>query len=145
MRVAGLFVGVSRVSDPGIRELQFAHRDATSLHAVFADGNLDCGASEAMCLLRVSDDATKTKVLYAAFQAIADANAGRADLVVVHLSCHGSPAGSLVMHDTERANIDDTGIPVGELIQLLSTVRDKPVVLTLDCCFAGTALGMTES
>ncbi len=145
MKVAGLFVGVSRVADPGIKELQFAHSDATALHAVFADGNLELGAPEALCHLLVDEGATKANVLEALARTVADANAGEADIVVVHFSCHGSPAGTLVAHDTERGAVDSTGIPVAELVQALSAVRGRPVVLTLDCCFAGTALGMTDS
>jgi helicase len=145
MKVAGLFVGVSRLADPGIRELQFAHQDATALHAVFADGNLEGGAPAGICRLLTNEAATKAAVMEAVAATIADANAGRADLVVAHFSCHGSPTGTLVGHDTERANVEDTGIPVRVLIDALGTVRDKPVVLTLDCCFAGTALGMTDS
>jgi helicase len=145
MKVAGLFVGVSRLAYPGINELQFAHQDATALHAVFADGNLESGASDGICRLLTNDVATKSAVMEAVAATIADANAGRADLVVIHFSCHGSPAGALVMHDTERASVDETGIPIRELIDALSTVRERPVVLTLDCCFAGAALGMTDS
>ena len=41
MRVAGVFVGVSEQDDPCIRQLNFGHRDAERLHAVFADANVE--------------------------------------------------------------------------------------------------------
>jgi helicase len=145
MRVAGLFVGVSRLADPGIKELLFAHRDAEALHAVFSDSNIELGVPAEACRLIVNEAATTAKVLDALGATIADANAGSADIVLVHLSCHGSPSGSLIMHDTLRSEVETTGIPVRTLIEALSAVRDKPVVVTLDCCFAGTALGLTES
>lgn len=145
MKVAGLFVGVSKLADPGIRELQFAHRDATVLHAVFADANNELRAPPEMCRVIVNEAATRTSVLEALEATIEDANASRADVVVVHFSCHGSPSGTLVLHDTERVEVDATGLPVRTLIDTLSTVRNRPVVLTLDCCFAGVALGLTES
>jgi helicase len=98
-----------------------------------------------MCRLLVDGNATRAAVLEALHEAVADAEAGRADLVVVHFSCHGSPSGVLVVHDTERAHIDETGIPISDVVDLLGQLRDSPVVLTLDCCFAGTALGLAQS
>lgn len=145
MKVAGLFVGVSRLADPRIPELRFAHSDATTLHAIFADANLEQQAPAEMCRLVVNGDATKQGVLAALAGAIEDARSGRADLVVVHFSCHGSPSGAFVLHDTDAATVDATGQPVHEVIDMLSQVRDRPVILTLDCCFAGTAIGLTGS
>lgn len=145
MTIAGLFVGVSRFDGQDIPDLQFAQCDARALHAFFADANLTENASEGACGLLLNEEATRTALLDALDATVANANSGGAEIVIVHVSTHGTPAGTLVAYDTQRAEADNTGVPVRELISRLSMVERCPVVLTLDCCFAGTALGLTES
>lgn len=145
MKVSGVFVGVSRQEDPRVKELTFAHWDARCLHAFFADSNTAATGSDDMLRLLTNEDATKGNVVTALERAVADAQGGRAELIMVHLSCHGAPDGTLVLYDTQTSELQSTGLPVAEVMRILASAKGLPLLLTLDCCFAGTALGLEAS
>lgn len=145
MKVSGVFVGVSRQEDPRVKELTFGHWDARCLHAFFADSNIAGTGRDDSLRLLTNEAATKGNVVAALKGTVADAQQGRAELIVVHLSCHGAPDGTLVLFDTQTSELASTGLPVAEVMRILSDARGLPVVLTLDCCFAGAALGLEES
>lgn len=129
-RFHGLFIGVDRHIDPAISELRFAERDASAMHALFAD-NLGEGT------LLHSADATRERLLDE-FAALA--LAGEDDVVVISFSGHGSETHELVLHDTDTSNLGDTGIPLEQLTDLFAAIPARRLLFVLDCCFSG-ALG----
>ena len=145
MRAAGVFVGVSKQDDPGIRDLNFGDRDARRLHAIFADANAAAGAAPELLHLLVNSDATCDAVRSALARASAAVRAGQADLLVIHFSCHGSQHGQLLLHDADRDQLDTTSLALHEVAATAAAIPDAQVIITLDCCFSGTVLGQPGS
>ena len=145
MRVAGVFVGLSAHSDQGFDALSFGHRDAEALFAHFADANEQRGGAIEELRVLINEEATVDQVRAAIAAAIRAANEGRADVVLVHFSCHGSISGDLALYDVNADDVPGSCLPVREVITQLATVQNAAAVLTLDCCFAGSALGMEGS
>ena len=102
MPVAGVFVGLSAQFDPRIDALTFGHRDAEALHAHFADANEQRAAGIDELHLLVNENATVASVRAAIASAALAASERRADVVHIHLSCHGSINGDLVLYDANR-------------------------------------------
>lgn len=145
MRVAGVFVGLSAQADSRFPALGFGERDARRLAALFADANAELGQDPRLIQLLRNEGATAAatrEALVAATVAVAE---GRADLVVAHFACHGTPAGQLVLYDTDRDNVDGTSLPLHQVAGLLARIPAGNAVLTLDSCFAGTVIGMPGS
>jgi helicase len=145
LAVAGVFVGLSAQDDQRIDALTYGHRDAEALHAHFADANEQRSDPLDQLHLLTNERATAASVREALNDAIANAKAGRADTVIVHFSCHGSLNGDLVLFDADRDDVGGSCVPVREVIELLSRLDNAAAVLSLDCCFSGTALGMQGS
>ncbi|HYU53806.1 MAG TPA: caspase family protein, partial [Gemmatimonadaceae bacterium] len=145
MRAAGVLVGVSAQADPGIRELNFGHRDAERLHAIFADANLAAGVRPDLLHLLTNQTATCEAVRAALKDAANAVNAGHADILILHFSCHGTQSGRLVLHDTDIDRVNDTTIGLHELAEAVAGIPEAQVVITLDACFSGTVLGQPGS
>jgi helicase len=143
MAIAGVFVGVAAHEDPRIPPLHFAKRDARRLEALFADGNAVEGAGTTTLL--VDEGATSSAVLVAIAAGVATVAAGKASLLLVHLSCHGTPSGGIVTYDTDLKALDETTLLPKDLANALAPLDVGQVVLTLDCCFGGAVQGMEGS
>ncbi|MCX5233834.1 DEAD/DEAH box helicase [Streptomyces prunicolor] len=130
MKFHGLFVGIDYY-DAEYDRLRYAKRDATALHALFAD-NLDGKAT-----LLLDSDATKEKFV-TEMRSIAEICTDE-ELVVIAFSGHGIVGGALAMHDTLPDRTAETSLSLDELAELTRGIRARALLLVLDCCFSGHA------
>lgn len=130
--IRGLFIGVDRHRDSGIRDLNGAARDATALWALFADSIPEMRTE----LLR-NEEATKDKVLKSLTDTLD--RAGSDDLVIVSFAGHGTHDHRLVLHDTEKSNLASTTIAMEDLAGFFRRSPAKALLCIVDCCFSGGA------
>jgi uncharacterized caspase-like protein len=142
LRIEGVFVGVSAHEDPLVPALRHAHRDAEALGALFADFNAHFGHSTDGLRILTNHNATVEAVEASLRAAVDRVGIVGADALVVHFSCHGGPSGEIVLYDTFRGRLGETGLAIATVIATLTQELRVPVILSLDCCFSGTVLGM---
>lgn len=128
----GLFIGVDRYVSPLINELAGAVRDASALHALFAD---NLGADNAAL---VTDSLVTRKELISQFKDRL-AHVAADDFVVVTYAGHGSDDFFLLPHDADPDDLPNTALALDELVDLFREIPAKNVLLVLDCCFSGGA------
>src|SRR5882762_9104213 len=128
MALLAAFIGIDRHADPTVRDLDAARRDAVALWALFADTFPDLAGK-----LLVDERATSAAIREVLHETL-DA-AGPDDVVFVSFSGHGTRDHRLVAHDTFRADLQATSIPMGELAQRFKGSKAKAIVCVLDCCF----------
>jgi helicase len=128
MAFKGLFVGVDRYASGDINWLSCARRDATALHALFAD-NLggDCGL--------LADEEATVDALRLAFEGLATCNVD--DVVVIGFSGHGTSTHELVLYDTDLRDIANTTVPLAQLAEWFAKIPTRRLLLILDSCFSG--------
>ena len=134
MAIHGAFIGVDRYSDPAVRELSGARRDATALWALFSDTVPTMAAT-----LLVDAEATSAAIRGALDEVLAAAT--EEDTVIVSFAGHGSPDFHLVVHDTVASDIPATGIPMSEIAERFRASRARAILFVLDCCFSGHTPG----
>ena len=132
MATRAVFVGVNKRRDPAIPELGGARRDATALWALFTDTIEGLSAR-----LLVDERARHAEVSVAILGAL-DA-AREDDVVIVGFAGHGSPDGSLVLFDTNAADLAGTALPMAALADAFRRTKARAVLCILDCCFSGHA------
>jgi len=108
MAFKGLFVGVDRYASVDINWLSCARRDATALHALFAD---NLGGD---CALLADEEAT-LDALRLAFEGLATCDPD--DVVVIGFSGHGTSTHELVLYDTDLRDIAKTTVPLAQLAE----------------------------
>jgi replicative superfamily II helicase len=145
MRIGGLFVGVDEHLDSSIPALKFAGRDALVLWALFADTNERAGHPESDTEFLVGRAATRAGVQGALDRLAACSQMEPYDFVHVHFSCHGLGDGRIVVADTSFEDQAASALPLSEITGRVAGIRSTTLVVTLDCCFAGTVRGMAES
>ena len=126
------FIGIDRHTDSSIRDLTGARRDAEALHALFSDTIADVHAT-----LLTDDKATLTAVRTAINETFDIA--GPDDTVVLGFAGHGSRDHRLLTHDTVKADLAATTLPMKELSDGFKRCKAKVVFCLLDCCFSGGA------
>ncbi|OGG39683.1 DEAD/DEAH box helicase [Candidatus Jorgensenbacteria bacterium RIFCSPLOWO2_01_FULL_45_25b] len=127
-KLHGVFIGIDRYASPAINWLSCARRDATALHALFAD-NLPGDLK-----LLTDKDATRStleKELKSLSQCAPD------DIVVFAFSGHGTETHELVTYDTDRAKLSATTISLNQLGEHFSKIPARRLICILDCCFSG--------
>lgn len=129
MKFHGVFIGVDRYQASNIGFLSSAVRDATALHALFADG------FDSDPVLLTDVPATRENIIGELQRLAADST--DKDLVVVTFSGHGSTTHELVPYDADRSRLAETGLPLEELAKLLNQIPAATLVCVLDCCFSG--------
>lgn len=129
MKFHGTFIGIDRYQSPDIAFLSSAVRDATALHALFADGFGD------EPVLLTDADATKNKIV-AELQRLENVSRDE-DLVVVTFSGHGSTTHELVPYDADRSRLEETALPLEAVAKLLNQIPAATLICVLDCCFSG--------
>lgn len=129
MAFRGLFIGIDRYQSNAVRWLSSAERDATALHAIFADNLGDEPA------LLVGAEATRDRIVLELRSLIEHSQPD--DVVVVAFSGHGSTTHDLVPFDADVARPDETFLPLAEFADLLNQIKAKTMMCVLDCCFSG--------
>ena len=132
MAIKAVFVGINKHLDPSISELSGARRDATALWALFTDSVRDLSAR-----LLLDDAATLADASNAMLGTLADASGD--DVVVITFAGHGSPDGSLVLFDTDTADLANTALSMASLAEAFKSTKARAVLCILDCCFSGQA------
>lgn len=132
MALLATFVGAGKFADSNISELVGPARDATALHALFADSIPD---SKATLLV---DEAATAQNIRDALRATLDA-AQEDDVVVFSFSGHGSHTHHIAAFDTVLADLLNTSIGMEELAAAFCATKAKAVLCILDCCFSGGA------
>ena len=120
MALRAVFIGINKHSDPGIPELTGATNDATALWALFKD-----------------DEATAASIRRVLDTSLGDA--AEDDTVIVFFAGHGTPGHQLVPFDTDLSAVDQTTIPMQELVNRLKATSSRASLIILDCCFSGSA------
>lgn len=124
----GLFIGVDRYASLEIDELSCAVRDATALHALFADTFGDGG-------VLLTDNAATRQSIQEQFEALMDCDGN--DIVVITFSGHGSETHELVTFDADPDDLPNTAIPLDTLTDWFSAIPARRLICILDCCFSG--------
>lgn len=137
-----LVVGINQAGDERWRTLRYAEKDAKDLGAVLED---PAYGAYAQVKVLTSREATTTKALRAAVQALAAQATRPDDIVVLYVSAHGTLARDtkgelkryLVTSDAEFHRVAETAFPVDELIADLSASASRRRVLVLATCHSG--------
>lgn len=132
MATKAIFVGINKHSDTMIPELCGAKRDATALWALFTDS-----IEGLVTRLLVDEAATHAEVTKNILGTLAEAD--NEDVVIIAFAGHGSPDGNLVLFDTDRGNLVETGLSMAGLADAFKATKARVVLCILDCCFSGQA------
>lgn len=132
MALLGTFVGAGKFADPNISELIGPARDATALHALFADSLPDSNPT------LLVDEAATVQHIRNALRATLDA-AKEDDVVIFSFSGHGSHTHHIVAYDTVLTDLLNTSVGMEELAAAFCATKAKAVLCVLDCCFSGGA------
>jgi replicative superfamily II helicase len=132
MATIATFIGIDRHAAPDVRDLAGARRDAVALYCLFADSVPKVSATT-LC----DEEATVAAVREAIARTLG--NAGPDDTVIFSFSGHGTPDHRLVLHDTHRAALHETTIPMTEIANAFRTSKAGAIICVIDCCFSGGA------
>jgi hypothetical protein len=128
-----LIIANQHYRDPGFAELPGAAEDAAALSEVLAQSEI--GGFEVTVVRDVGALAFRRSI-ESFFQ-----QAGREDLLWLHLSCHGMKNRDnrlfLAAADTERDYLASTGIDSTFISDQVESSRSRQVVVFLDCCYSG--------
>ena len=130
--IRAAFIGIDKHSDPLVRDLTGAARDATALWAVLSDSIGELGAP------LLTDEAANLGAVIRVLDETLGA-AEKEDVVVLSFAGHGTPDHRLVMADTVFADVTATTLDMADLAGRFRSTRARAVVLLLDCCFSGGA------
>jgi uncharacterized caspase-like protein len=136
-------IGIGRYKDPAI-SLKYAAKDAMDFYDYLIN---EAAFARDHVKLLIDDDATRENILSCLGDKWLPRVALPDDLVVIFVSCHGSPSsvdvGSLnylVTHNTDKNNLYATGIPINDLTHLIKErVHCQRVIAILDACHSGAA------
>ena len=130
--IRAAFIGIDRHRDPGIRDLSGAVRDAIAGRSLFKDSVP--GLSEILlCNEKATGDAVRTALREVLGQAKAN------EIVIVTFSGHGTRDHRLVVHDTDKKNLQATTIGMEEVAALFKNSKAQAILCVIDCCFSGAA------
>jgi replicative superfamily II helicase len=128
MAFYGLFIGIDNCASSQVNELRYAKRDAVALHALFTD------TFGGKTTLLTDEEATRSQIKVR-LQQLSDCAAD--DVVVLSFSGHGTRTHHLVVYDTEKRDLDNTGISLEWLMDCVSRIPARRLICILDCCFSG--------
>jgi replicative superfamily II helicase len=132
MAIIASFIGINKYSDPNIRDLAGAVRDATALWALFSDTIPDIRSQ-----LIPNNEATLERVRRTFDESLGAAQPD--DVVILSFAGHGTHDHRLVVHDTVIGDLENTTIPMAELAERFTKSQAKTILCILDCCFSGNA------
>ncbi|MGE0431964.1 MAG: caspase domain-containing protein [Planctomycetota bacterium] len=134
-----LVIGVDDYADERIHDLALAKPDASAIAGFLADR--DGGGLEAERVISLTGEHATRDAVVGALDTL-----GRAlrpqDTLILYLSCHGYiPPGEqqvwFLMHDTDPANVAETGIRMQRVLGFLETCPARQVVFFADACHSG--------
>lgn len=137
-RRIALLIGVDEVADRSFEPLLFAVRDVDRLAGVLRDPFI--GAFDVVDIL---DDATledTTEALAGLMRRVR-----RQDTVLIYFSGHGLATDDddglarlfLVLRDSSRGTIEESGLPLHRVQEVLAALPARKKVLLVDACFTG--------
>lgn len=132
MAISATFIGVNKYSDFDIPDLTGAVRDATALWALFEDSVPGIKAE-----LATNQQATLENVRRILDEKLALADPD--DTVIISFAGHGSRDHRLLFYNTQTAFLEETSLPMSELVERFNASPAKTVLCFLDCCFSGEA------
>ena len=132
MKIFGTFVGINRHASPDVNDLTSAARDAYALSALFEDT-----FPGMKCDRLIDEKATCASIQNSISQTLMEAT--DEDVAIVCFSGHGTRSHRLVAHDTTKASLDSTTIPMEFLASQFKQSKAKVIICILDCCFSGGA------
>ena len=124
MALKAIFIGINKYEDEEIPELNGARRDATALWALFTD-TIDGLAAR----LLVDESATHAEVSRAILGGLSAAQT--VDVIVISFAGHGSPDGSMVLFDTDVADLSGTALSMATLAEAFKTTKARVVLCIL--------------
>ncbi len=130
MTFHGLFVGIDRYQDSRVPWLAGAARDASALHALFADSLGDRSAH------LLTDEAATADAIRRELRLLA-ATSSEHDIVVVGYAGHGSEDHRVITYDADVDKIAASCISLQELADLVAAIPARILLCVLDCCFSG--------
>jgi len=142
-------VGINEYHNSGIRNLQFARRDAESVYRLLTDPQIGSFKRENVQLL-VDEDAERRNIMSAIGKTLAT-RTGPRDLAVIYFAGHGAidPDPSvddglqkyLVPHDADPDDLFSTAIPLDRVEEFFRRLSAAQIVAFFDCCYSGGAEG----
>jgi len=127
-------VGVSRYRNEEWNTLKYADKDAESFAQV-------AGGTSRQLL--TNEDATTTNVRFAL--ETMKAAVTEDDVAVVFLAGHGAVDGEgsyyFLLHDTDKADLRNTGLPWDDFVTALKGIRARLVMVFADTCHSGSLTG----
>ncbi len=134
-------VGVSEYSNPAIKNLTYADRDARSF-AEFLKTSSGGGFEEERVKILLNKDATLNNVKQALFNFLRQTV--DKDLVVIYFAGHGAPEPAnpnnnyLLCYDTDPKSLETTAFPMWDVNTALTRyIPSKRVVVFTDACHSG--------
>lgn len=146
-----LVVGISkfapRQTEPTVRSLKYAAKDATDFYKFLID---TANFKPDHVRLLLNEKATREQILTELGSRFLPRVAGEDDLVVVYLSTHGSSssddisgANYIIAYDSKPENLYPNAIEMQQIMQgiMKKRVRSDRVLLIMDTCYSGAAEG----
>jgi len=134
-------VGVSEYSNPSIKNLTYADRDAKSF-AEFIKSSAGGGFEEERVKILLNKDATLNNVKQALFNFLRQTV--DKDLVIIYFAGHGAPEPAnpnnnyLLCYDTDPKSLETTAFPMWDVNTALTRyIPSKRVVVFTDACHSG--------
>ena len=140
-----LSIGISHFEDKNWNQLQYASKDATSIHKKLINNKKGWNK------LLVTSPKGKRKVSHIDFinalKILKKQNVDSKDIVIIYISTHGTifqnqKTGELgryiVTSNTRFDQVDKTALPYRYLINFFQSLKSKKKVLILDSCYSGT-------
>src|SRR5688500_3216806 len=124
MALIATFIGIDKHTDPRIRDLMGARRDAVALWSLFSD------TLPSIQSTKLIDTEATVAAIRQALDEIFYA-AGPDDTIVLSFSGHGTRDHRLVAHDTRLDNLAATTIPMNELADRFKRSQAKAVLCIL--------------
>ncbi len=139
-KMYAVVVGVSEYQDPKMN-LRFADDDAESYYEFLTSPNGGNISKENITLL-VNQKATRSSIIKEVTNQMRKALDN--DMVIVYMACHGMPNMDaseiyLLASDTERDNIEGTGVSYSEIKKIIYNCRADKKLLIMDACHSGGA------
>lgn len=138
-------IGISDYPSPGIRPLQYAHRDALAF-AEFLQSRAGGQVPDSLMRVLINDNATLAAVYDALYWL--RTSSGPGDQAILYFAGHGDiekeahwQFGYLLCHDSPSHNFRSNAVRVEDLDLLaieLSSVKEVRTVFIIDACRSGT-------